>query len=504
MWFKSRQHSSYRPQRTKRPRLMSAPAHRHRLAALFRAYARRSQLVTSLATITSRSPQQPADVVTEVAATTADGVRGAVVDARAACAVWSRWPAPDRAQALEAAAFRLETRADAMTDLIVREVGKPVGEARGEVVRGVAILRYFAQQTFDPVGSIHAPSMPGLLFSQRRPHGVAGLITPWNFPIAIPLWKAAPALAFGNGVVLKPAPAATATANALSEVFDGVLPEGLFRVVPGDGDAGSALVESADCVSFTGSNGVGSAVARSAVARGVPVQAEMGGQNASVVFADADPVRTARDIASGAFSYAGQKCTATRRVIVVGDHPAFVDAFVDAVGALPLGDPADPATVVGPVINEFAQGAVLDAAAGATRSGGRVLTGGGAPYGDGWYVAPTIVDGVPADHSLCQEETFGPLCVLLRAADEADALRMVNSVRYGLVTGVYTNDLDRVLSFIDDVDTGMVKVNAPTTGVDYYLPFGGAKASGYGAPEQGKAAQDFYTKSRTVTIASSR
>jgi alpha-ketoglutaric semialdehyde dehydrogenase len=457
--------------------------------------------VTSLATVTSRSPQQPTDVVAEVAATSDGEVRDAVATARAAGARWSRLAAPERAQALDAAADQLAARSDTMTELMVREVGKPVGEARGEVGRGIAILRYFAQQALDPVGSVHAPSMPGLLFSQRRPHGVAGLITPWNFPLAIPLWKAAPALAFGNGVVLKPAPAATATAGLLAEVFDGVLPDGLFRVVPGDGDTGSALVESADCVSFTGSGGVGSAVARAAVARGIPVQAEMGGQNAAVVFADADPARTARDIANGAFSYAGQKCTATRRVIVVGDNRAFVDAFVDTVAGLPLGDPADPATVVGPVINEFAQGAVLDAAAGATRFGGRVLTGGGAPYGEGWYVAPTVVDGLPAEHPLCQEETFGPLCVLLSATDESDALRLVNSVRYGLVTGVYTSDLDRALRFVDGIDTGMVKVNAPTTGVDFYLPFGGAKASGYGSPEQGKAAQDFYTKSRTVTIA---
>jgi aldehyde dehydrogenase (NAD+) len=453
--------------------------------------------------VTSRSPQQPSDLVVEVAAASPDEVGRRTQAARRSAAQWTRGAAGERAAALDAGAALLERMADELTALIVREVGKPLAESRGEVGRSVAILRYYAQQVYDPIGDLHAPSGRGLLFSERRPHGVAGLITPWNFPLAIPLWKAAPALAFGNAVVLKPAPQATAVALRLAELLDDVLPADLFAVVPGDAETGRAVIEHSDCVSFTGSAGVGAQVAAAAVARGLPVQAEMGGQNASIVLPDIDPAAAAAQVTNGAFSYSGQKCTATRRVIVVGDQPAFVEALVESARALPVGDPKDGATVIGPVIDEFAQGNVLNAGAEATRAGGRVLCGGGAPYDDAWYVAPTLVDGLARDHRLCQEEVFGPLCTVLSAPDEATALALANDVRYGLVTGIYTSDLDRALRLVDGVETGLVKVNAPTSGVDFYLPFGGVKASSYGAREQGKAARDFYTFTRTVTLAPS-
>ena len=459
--------------------------------------------MTSVGTVTSRSPQNPSDVVVEMASTAPDAVRTAVAAARTARAQWSREPANRRAEALDAAAEGLAAASSELTALVIREVGKPISEARAEISRGVAILRYFAQQVYAATGAVHVPSTQGLLFSQRRPRGVAGLITPWNFPAAIPLWKAAPALAFGNAVVLKPSPAATATALRVMGILADVLPDGLCQVVAGDGETGAALVEAADCVSFTGSAAVGGQVARAAVASGAPVQAEMGGQNASVVLPDADVVGAARDIANAAFSYAGQKCTATRRVIVVGDNSAFVDALVATVEALAFGDPADSSTVVGPVISEFAQGAVLNAAAQAARDGGRILAGGGAPYGEGWYVSPTVIDGLAPDHQLCREEVFGPICTVLRVRDEHEALRVVNSVRYGLVTGIYTRDLDNALTLVDGVDTGLVKVNAPTSGVDFYLPFGGTKESSFGPREQGTAAREFYTQLRTVTISPS-
>lgn len=464
---------------------------------------RMENTVTSPATVTSRSPQRPSDVVMQTPSTPPDAVRAAVTAARAAGMQWSREPASRRAEALDAAADRLAAASDELTALVVREVGKPIGEARAEISRGVAILRYFAQQAYAPTGATHAPSTHGLLFSQRRPHGVAGLITPWNFPVAIPLWKAAPALAFGNAVVLKPSPAATATATHVMTILADALPERLCRLVPGDAETGAALAQAADCVSFTGSATVGKQVARAAVASGAPAQTEMGGQNASIVLPDADPLSAARHVATSAFSYAGQKCTATRRIIVVGNNNAFIDAFIAIVEELTLGDPADSSTMVGPVINEFAQGTVLHAAAHATRDGGRILTGGGAPYGEGWYVSPTVVDGLAPDHDLCREEVFGPICTLLRVPDEQAALRIANSVRYGLVTGIYTRDLDRALDLVDGIDTGLVKVNAATTGVDFYLPFGGTKDSSSGPREQGTAAQEFYTQLRTVTISPS-
>jgi aldehyde dehydrogenase (NAD+) len=430
-------------------------------------------------------------------------VREAFRATRSAQASWAGGPAAARATALAAAADAVAAATDELTDLVVREVGKPLGEARGEVARSVAILRYYAQQVFDPIGAVHEPSAQGLLFTQRRPLGVAGLITPWNFPLAIPLWKAAPALAFGNAVVLKPAPEATASALRLAELLAPVLPEGILQMVPGDVEAGQAVVAEADVVSFTGSTRAGRAVARAATERGVPVQAEMGGQNPAIVLPDADLEAAASQIATAAMGFAGQKCTATKRVIVVGDPAPFRDAFVAAVEAMQVGDPADAGTTVGPVINEEARRRVTDVARDAVDSGGRVLTGGAEADRDGWFVAPTVVEGVPADHTLACDEVFGPICLLQPAADLDEAINLANAVPHGLAAGLYTRDLTSSLQAAQRLEAGLVKVNAPTSGVDFYLPFGGEKASSLGAREQGKAAQEFYTSVHTVTVAPS-
>jgi aldehyde dehydrogenase (NAD+) len=450
--------------------------------------------------IESRSPQQPDDVVVTVDETSPQAVDAAFSRARKAQAEWAR-SAASRSAALSAAADVVQGAAQELADLVVREVGKPLGEARGEVARSVAILRYYAQQVFDPVGELHEPSSAGLLYSRRRPHGVAGLITPWNFPLAIPLWKAAPALAFGNTVVLKPAPEATACAVRLGELLAGVLPDGAVEVVPGDAETGQAVVAGADVVSFTGSVGAGRAVAQTATRRGRPVQAEMGGQNPSVVLPDADLQQAATMIANAAAGYAGQKCTATKRVVVVGDPAPFREAFVAAVESLTVGDPADAATVVGPVIDSGARDRVVAAARSAVEAGGRVLTGGQALDRDGWFVAPTVVEGAPIDHLLACDEVFGPICLLQRADSLEDGLRIANGVDYGLVAGIYTRDLNAALRAGDELEAGLVKVNAPTSGVDFYLPFGGEKASSLGGREQGKAARDFYTSLHTVTVA---
>jgi aldehyde dehydrogenase (NAD+) len=290
----------------------------------------------------SRSPQRPDDLLLEVEATGAEGVAAAVATARAAGRDWAAAPALERSSVLTAAAEALAGAAGEVTELMVREVGKPVSEAAAETARGVGILRYYAQQTLDPDGETYpGPGPAALLLSRRRPRGVAGLITPWNFPVAIPLWKAAPALAYGNGVVLKPASEATALALRLAEALSPALPEGLFQVVPGGATTGTALIEHADCVSFTGSVEVGRQVVMAATGRGIPCQAEMGGLNASIVLPDADPGRAAATIAGAAMGYAGQKCTATSRVIVVGDPAPFTEALVAAVEGLPVGDPAE-------------------------------------------------------------------------------------------------------------------------------------------------------------------
>jgi alpha-ketoglutaric semialdehyde dehydrogenase len=449
----------------------------------------------------SRSPQRPGDLLIEVEEADAGTVAGAVERARKAARAWADASALERSSALVAAADALAGAADEVTGLMVREVGKPVTEAAAEAARGVGILRYYAQQALDPDGETYpGPSPAALLMSRHRPRGVAGLITPWNFPVAIPLWKAAPALAFGNAVVLKPAPDATAVALRLAELLAPVLPDGLLEVVPGGAEAGKAMIERVDCVSFTGSAAVGRQVAVAATERGIPAQAEMGGLNASIVLPDADPQRAATTVAGAAMGYAGQKCTATSRVIVVGDPQALTDALVAAVEGLAVGDPADDRTVVGPVITQAARRRVVEAAEEAAANGGRVLAGGRDADGEGWFVAPTLVDGVPPGARLAQEEVFGPIAAVLPVASVDEAVEVANGVRYGLVSSVFTRDLDRALQLTARLDTGMIRVNAPTSGVDYLAPFGGEKDSSFGPREQGKAAREFYSSTRTITV----
>jgi alpha-ketoglutaric semialdehyde dehydrogenase len=457
----------------------------------------------STETIESRSPQNQSEVVVSAPAADRETVAAAFSRARAAQREWRR-SALARADALSAAAAALDAAKDEVVDLMVREVGKPLTEAVGEHGRSVRILRYQAQAAMDPDGDTYPAAPPSdlrtLLFSRRRPRGVAGLITPWNFPFAIPLWKAAPALAYGNAVVLKPSSDALASALLLEEILGKVLPEGVFNVVAGEGDTGQAVIEYADVVSFTGSNAVGAKVAQAATARGIPAQAEMGGLNASIVLPDADVASAAKVIAGAAMGYAGQKCTATGRVIVLGDPAEFTDALAAAVEGLAVGDPKDEGTIVGPVINAPAREKLVGAAQGAPGDGGRVVTGGEALDGPGLLFSPTVVDGQEPTARLAQEEVFGPIVTVLKASSAAQAVEISNSVAYGLVTSVFTTDLDNALTVVDGLETGMIRVNMPTSGVDFHAPFGGEKQSSFGPREQGKAARDHYTTTHTITI----
>ncbi|MGW8352414.1 aldehyde dehydrogenase family protein [Streptomyces wedmorensis] len=455
-------------------------------------------MTDALPLLTSRNPADPTDVLLRIPAPGAFAAVDAVERARAAQPGWLRAGAAARSAALGAVAAGIEAAADELAGLAVREVGKPIAEARAEVARTAAIWRYYAQAPFEPTGAVHETAAgAGLLLTRRRPHGVAGLITPWNFPFAIPTWKAAPALATGNTVVLKPAPEATACALRLAEIVKAAVPEGVFTVLPGGATEGNALVSAADVVSFTGSTPVGRAVVRAATARGVPAQAEMGGLNAALVLPDADIGQAAAHIAASIAGYAGQKCTATSRVVAVGAAlDPLREALSEALRTLPVGDPADPATVCGPLVHEHARDRVVEAARGLS-----VLAGGTVPDRAGWFAAPTLVEKVSPGHRLLREEVFGPVASLLAADDLAHAIRITNSVPYGLVTSVHTADLNTALHGLDLLDTGMIRINAPSTGVDFHLPFGGAKESGHGAREQGAAALEFYTSGRTYTLA---
>jgi alpha-ketoglutaric semialdehyde dehydrogenase len=336
--------------------------------------------------------------------------------------------------------------------------------------------------------------------ARRRPVGVVALLTPWNFPVAIPLWKAAPSLAYGNATILKPSSAAAGTALLLHEIIAPHLPDDVFQVLLGGAGTARPLVEHPDvaAVSFTGSVPVGQDIARRVAARGARMQAEMGGQNPSIVLADADLEKAATTIAYAAMGYAGQKCTATSRIIVEeAVYPDFLDLLETAVTSLQVVDPAAEATLVGPVIDAGARSAALDAVA---ASGGRVITGGKPMDAPGFYLAPTLVELDGPTGPLASEEVFAPVAAVVSADTAPRAVAIANGVRFGLVAAVFTRDLARALRLSNFLDAGMVRVNAPTSGVDFHAPFGGSKESSYGPREQGLAARDFYTESRTVLI----
>lgn len=449
----------------------------------------------------SINPHHPSDVIGEFEAAEQAGVENAVARAREAFAEWSQQPAAIRGGALADMADDMEKRAEQLIRLTVREVGKPIAEAHAEVSRAVAILRYYAQLVLAPDGETYpAGQASDWLIARRYPLGVCGLLTPWNFPVAIPIWKAAPALGYGNTVVLKPAPASTAIAETLQEVASRHLPDEAFQLVAGDAETGEPLVEHPDvsAVSFTGSVGVGRKVAQQAVGRGAKVQCEMGGQNPSIVLADADLDSAAQTIAFAAMGYAGQKCTATSRVIVEDAvYEEMRNRLVSAVEELEVAEPEKESCQVGPLIKE----AAVDAALGALdQAGGRTLTGGGQLDGEGFYLEPTLVEIDNPENLLAQEEVFAPVSAMLRVSSADEAVRIANDVRQGLVAAVFTNDLDRAMGIANRLEAGLVRVNAATSGVDYHVPFGGSKESGIGPKEQGLAARDFYTETKTLLI----
>lgn len=452
-------------------------------------------------TFKSINPHQPSEVLGEFQQAGVEGVDRAVERAREALREWREKPAAARGAALSAIAHDLEQRAEEFAQLIVGEVGKPIVESRGEVARAVSILRYYAQLVLTPDGETYPASQAkDWLIARRYPVGVCALLTPWNFPIAIPLWKAAPALGYGNTVVLKPSPEATDIAERLAELAGNHLPEGAFQIVAGDAETGGPLVEHPDvaAVSFTGSEAVGKKIAQQVVGRGAKVQCEMGGQNPSLVLAGADLDRAASTIAGATMGYAGQKCTATSRVIVEDSvYDELRDRLVAAVEDLTVEDPESESCQVGPLITEDARASALEAV---QRANGNALTGARSLDGDGFYLAPTLVEVGDSSNPLAREEVFAPVSALLKAESVEGAVTTANNVRYGLAAAVFTKDLDQAMTVADRLEAGLIKVNASTAGVDFHAPFGGEKESGIGSKEQGLAARDFYTETRTLLI----
>jgi len=459
----------------------------------------------------SLNPSDTNDVVAAYPAGGAAEVDAAVQAARAAFPAWSAASPELRSDLLDRVGSELMVRAAELGELLAREEGKTRPEATGEVMRAARIFKYFAGEALRRHGQTLESTRPGLdVETWREAVGVYGLITPWNFPIAIPAWKTAPALAFGNSVVLKPANPTPAIAHALATIIHeaGVAlkaPPGFFNMVLGQGGVGAALVDHPDVngISFTGSQAVGGKVGMAAMARQARVQLEMGGKNPLVVLADADLDRAVAIATDGGFFQTGQRCTASSRVIVEDAiHDRFVAALAERARTLRVGPALDPETQVGPAASDTQFEQNLRYVGVATGEGGRLVTGGerlglATP---GYFMSPAVIADTNPDMRINNEEVFGPVVSTIRVKNYEEALDIANRGNFGLSAGIVTTSLKHARHFRRNVRAGMVMVNLPTAGVDYHVPFGGTRGSSYGAREQGFAAVEFYTQIKTVYV----
>ncbi|MEY7848376.1 aldehyde dehydrogenase family protein [Natrarchaeobius sp. A-rgal3] len=421
---------------------------------------------------------------------------------------WRRTPGPERGSVLTATGDALEDRKTEATETLVREEGKTRSEAAGEVQRAIDIFRYYGQKARDLGGTAKAASGPATeLYTKREPLGTVGLITPWNYPIAIPAWKIAPALATGNTLVIKPASAAPNSSRILFECLETAgIPDGVANLVTGSGrEVGTPLAEheDVDAVSFTGSTTVGTAVARAAATDLTRVQCEMGGKNPTVVMPSADLETAAEIVGVGAFGTTGQSCTACSRAIVHEEvYDEFLEALTDYAASLDVG-PGLEDPDMGPHVNaselestlEYVDVAREDGAT--LEAGGSRLTGG--EYDDGYYVEPTVFSDVESEMRIAQEEVFGPVVAVLPVGDFDAAVAVANDVEYGLSASIVTHDLGQANRFVERVEAGVAKVNEKTTGLELHVPFGGYKGSSTNTyREQGDAGLDFFTSIKTV------
>ncbi len=460
------------------------------------------------ATVADINPSDRTDVVGEFAVADEAQVDVAIGAASAAAPAWAAATPWERFTALEQIGLELAARADELGMQLSREEGKPKAEGIGEVVRASQIFRFFAGEALR-VGGEHQRSVrPGVdVDIMREPLGVVGIITPWNFPVAIPAWKIAPALAYGNTVVFKPAELVPASAWSLAEIVSRAgLPPGAFNLVVGPGRVvGEAVVHDPRVrgVSFTGSQAIGGRVAQALAARFGKAQLEMGGKNPLVVLDDAD-LEVAVDCATqGAFFQTGQRCTASSRLIVTaGIHDAFVDAMVERAKALRVGHALAEDTEIGPAVSEDQLAQDLDYLE-IGRTEGAELAWGGERLRldtDGFFIQPALLVGTTNDMRVNREEIFGPIATVIRADDPEHALALANDTEYGLSAGVCTTSLKHATRFRDGLQAGIVTVNLPTAGVDFHVPFGGTKGSSSGAREQGRYAVEFFTTVKTAYV----
>ena len=461
-------------------------------------------------TFDSVNPANTREVVARYQASTASDVKQALEAAGRAQQAWAEMPAPLRGTILMRSADLLEKRAEQVATEMTREEGKTLPEARGEVGRAVNILRYFGAEGARLSGETVPSERDGVFgYTFRKPLGVVSLLTPWNFPIAIPVWKIAPALVAGNSLVIKPASLAPLCTVRVAEVLhEAGLPKGVLNLVTGSGAAigndliGNPLVKA---VSFTGSCEVGNGIQRQTAPRGIKTQLEMGGKNPTIVLRDADLDQAADVVVNGAFFSTGQKCTATSRALV--EKPVFdefVRLLVDKTESLKVGDGLREGVQMGPCVDENQMNTVLDYISIGRREGARLLCGGGRLTGPEWdqgyFVQPTIFSEVSPDMRIAQEEIFGPVLALFPVEDLDQAIELANQVKFGLSASILTNRIDQAFNYINRIEAGLIIVNLPSAGVEYQLPFGGTKASSTGYREQGSVAIDFYSELRTVYL----
>lgn len=452
------------------------------------------------------NPSDVTDLVGEYAHATPAQVDRAIGAARDAAGRWGLASATQRAECLDAIGIELLRRKDELGRLLAREEGKTLPEAVGEAARAAAIFRFFAGEALRLRGDRLPQARAGVdVEVTREPVGVVGLITPWNFPLAIPAWKIAPALAYGNAVVFKPADLVPGSAWALAEIISRAgLPEGVFNLVMGRGSVvGQAMLDDAriDALSFTGSVATGRQVAQAATRRFAKVQMEMGGKNPLVVLDDADLAQAVECAVQGSFFSTGQRCTASSRLIVQrGIHDRFVRAMKARMAALRVDDALEPGTDIGPVVDarqlqqdeEYLR---IGRDEGATLAcGGRRV----ARAKDGHYLEPALFTDCRNDMRICREEIFGPVAAVIPVADYDEALALANETEFGLSAGICTTSLKHATHFKRHAQAGMVMVNCPTAGVDPHAPFGGRKGSSYGPREQGTYAAEFYTTVKTA------
>ncbi|MBE3102928.1 MAG: aldehyde dehydrogenase family protein [Bacilli bacterium] len=460
--------------------------------------------------IKSINPANKDEITGYIQSSTIEDMDQAMVAAHHAKKAWHKLGQAARGQLLFKVANILEENLDEIAETMTREMGKTLPEAKGETARGVAILRYYAGEGLRKEGDVIPSSdKDALLFTKRTPLGVVGVITPWNFPVAIPIWKIAPALVYGNTIVLKPATEGAVTAAKIVECFAKAgLPEGVLNFVTGSGAViGQALIEHPllNAITFTGSEGVGKNVVKVASERGIKFQLEMGGKNPVIVTKDANLDLAVEAVINGGFRSSGQKCTATSRVIVEEEiYEDFKEKLIQKTKTITVGNGLQDGIWMGPCASESQFNTVQKYIRIGEEEGASLILGGKVlkeeEYKNGFYITPAIFENVKPDMAIAQEEIFGPVIALIKVATFEEAIVVANNTKYGLSASIFTTNINELMIFIDEIEVGLVRINAESAGVELQAPFGGMKASSTGSREQGEAAKEFFTAIKTVFI----